>query len=305
MNPPGPQDAQTNSAYGNATQNIVQNGDFIAGDTPEEAGRKARHRRFVRYGIAAGLTLALATGGILFKIERDSQTSNQLAKHGPELKSDLALSKVAAYIAGGTTGEERDASVLDAPVEKVNDLRGPHIDLTLGNIANGTSLITKADITFTRLQNLKPCYGEGGPLVLTANYQFAIPDHQVAVPPAKPFTLSKELTHEVVANKHDRFELTVGRKTVIEGAVPFVAVMDVVLEHDGGKQLKIGPVAVVDTGNMSTFYPDGDHWVIADGPAPGCMEENAKMVSDVLRTPNVVVSAELAGLDRALQPFRH
>ncbi|MFJ2193891.1 hypothetical protein ACIOJE_39090 [Kitasatospora sp. NPDC087861] len=304
MSSPGQQGSQANNASGNATQNITQTGDIVLGEPPEEAGRRAKHHRFVRTGIAVGLVVAVAVGFVVFRIEQESKTSNDLARSGPELKSDLALSKVSAYIAGGTAGEERDRSMDAAPVSAINDLHGPHIDLTLANIANGTSLITKASITFNRLQSLEPCAAVGGPVVITANYQFTIPDEQEPVPPAKPFTLSKELTHEVVANKHDRFELTVGNKTVPEGASPWVAVMDVVLEHDGGKQLKIGPIAVVSTGDNSEFYPDGDQWVFPQEPAAGCVEKNTALVSDVLKIPNVVVSKELAGLDRTLQRLR-
>ncbi|GAA2785276.1 hypothetical protein GCM10010441_07790 [Kitasatospora paracochleata] len=300
MSSPDPRGPQANNASGNATQNITQSGDIVLGEAPEEAGRRAKHNRFVKIAISVGLIVAVAVGFAVFRIEQQSQTTNDLARKGPELKSDLTLSKVSAYIAGGTSGEQRYGE----EVTKTTDLHGPHIDLTLANIANGTSLITKASITFNQLQSLAPCSAEGGEIVVSANYQFTIPDDQQPVPPAKPFTLSKEIAFEVVANRHDALELSLGNKTIIEGVSPWIAVVNVVLEHDGGQQLTVGPIAVVNTGDISTFYPDGDQWVMPENPAPGCIEKNTKLVSDILKTPNLVVSKEVASLDRTLQRFK-
>ncbi|CAM5302056.1 hypothetical protein AB0F92_22760 [Kitasatospora aureofaciens] len=302
MGSPDQAGAQANNAYGNATQNITHGGDIVL-ESPEEVRRRAKHNRFVRIGIALGLVVAATVGIVVFQIEQDSQTSNDLARSGPELKSNLAASQVSAYIEGGIDGEEYDASVQNAARTKVN-LYGPHIDITLGNIANGTSLVTKASITFNRLQSLKSCAAVGGQLVVSANYQFQIPDNQQPVPPAKPFTLTKPISYEVTANKHDRLMLTVGLPAIPDGNSPWLGVVDVILEHDGGQQLKIGPIALVDTGSNSEFYPAGDKWKIPDKPAAGCIDENIKLVSEVLKTPNLVVSREVAGLDRALRNFK-
>ncbi|MEU1284528.1 hypothetical protein [Kitasatospora sp. NPDC005856] len=302
MGSPDQPGSQNINAYGNATQAITQSGDIVL-DSPKEVGRRAKHNRFVRIGIALGLVVAVAVGVVVFRIERDSQTSNDLARSGPELKSNLAASQVSAYIEGGIEGEEYDASVQNAARTKV-DLHGPHIDITLGNIANGTSLVTKASITFNRLQSLKSCAAVGGQLVVSANYQFKIPEDQQPVPPAKPFTLTKAISYEVTANKHDRLMLTVGLPTIPGGNSPWLGVVDVAFEHDGGQQLKIGPIALVDTGANSEFYPAGDKWKIPDKPAAGCIDENIKLVSEVLKTPNLVVSRELTGLDRALRHFK-
>ncbi|MFJ4095072.1 hypothetical protein ACIPYS_26085 [Kitasatospora sp. NPDC089913] len=302
MGDPDQPRSQANNAYGNATQNITQSGDIVL-DSPEEARRRAKHNRFVRIGIALGLATAVTVGFVVLRIERESETSNDLARSGPELKSNLAVSQVSAYIKGGIDGEEYDASVQNAARTKL-ELRGPHIDITLGNIANGTSLVTKASITFNRFQTLRSCAAVGGPIVVSENYQFKIPDNQQPVPPAKPFTLTKAISYEVAANKHDRVMLTVGVPTIPFGKSPWLAVVDVVLEHDGGQQLRIGPIALVDTGANSEFYPADDKWKIPDKPTDGCIDENIKLVSDVLKTPNLVVSREVSGLDRALRNFK-
>ncbi|MEV0536339.1 hypothetical protein [Kitasatospora sp. NPDC050463] len=303
MGSPDKPGSQANNAYGNATQNITQSGDIVL-DSPEEAERRAKHNRFVRTGIALGLAVAVTVGFVVFQIERESKTSNDLARSGPELKSNLAASQVSAYIEGGIDGEEYDGTVKNAARTKVTDLHGPHIDITLGNIANGTSLVTKASVTFNRFQSLESCAAVGGELIVSANYQFKIPDDQQPVPPAKPFTLTKSISYEVTANKHDRLMLTVGLPTVPDGNSPWLGVVDVVLEHDGGQQLKIGPIALVDSGANSEFYPAGDKWKIPDKPADGCIDGNIKLVSEVLKTPNLVVSREVAGLDRALRNFK-
>lgn len=295
---------QENNAHGNARQYIAQNGNLIVPEAPEEAAHRAKHRRRVKYGIAGILAGTAVVTYFVIRIEGHSKVSNDLARHGPELKSDLAVSQVSAYIEGGIDGEERDASVENSVRKKLTNLYGPHIDITLGNIANGTSLVTKASITFNRLQSLKPCAAVGGELVVSANYQFKIPDHQQPVPPAKPFTLTKTISYEVTANKHDRLMLTVGLPNIPDGNSPWLGVVDVILEHDGGQQLKIGPIALVDTGANPEFYPDGDKWKIPAKPAEGCIEENTKLVSEVLKTPNLVVAREVAGLDRALRNFK-
>ncbi|MFF4385080.1 hypothetical protein [Kitasatospora sp. NPDC001547] len=303
MSSPDQPGSQNINAHGNATQAITQSGDIVL-DSPEEIRRRAKHHRFVRIGIALGLVVAVAVGVVVFQIERDSQTSNDLARSGPELKSDLALSQVSAYIEGGIDGEEYDASVQNAVRRKAPNVYGPHIDITLGNIASGTSLVTKASITFNRLQPLKSCAAVGGELVVSANYQFKIPEGQQPVPPSKPFTLTKTISYEVSANKHDRLMLTVGESKIPDGASPWLGVVDVVLEHDGGRQLKIGPIALVSVGSNSEFYPSGDKWKIPDKPADGCIEENSKLVAEVLKTPNLVVAREVAGLELALRHFK-
>lgn len=295
---------QENNAHGNARQYIAQTGNVIVPEAPEEADHRAKHRRWVQYGLASILAGAVVVTYFVIKIEGHSKESNDIARHGSELKSDLVASQVSAYIKGGIEGESYDATQENPVRTKTTNIHGPHIDITLGNIANGASLVTKASITFNRLQSLEPCAALGGEVVVSANYQFKIPEHQQPVPPAKPFTLTKTISYEVTANKHDRLMLTVGLPTTIEGASPWLGVVNVVLEHDGGQQLKIGPIALVDTGDNAEFYPDGDKWKIPAKPAEGCIEKNIKLVSEVLKTPNLVVAREVAGLDRALRNFK-
>ncbi|MFJ8210655.1 hypothetical protein [Streptomyces sp. NPDC096033] len=294
---------QENNAHGNARQYIAQNGNVIIPEPPEEAGRRAKHRKQVAWGLGGLFAIAALAVFYVIKIEGLSKESNDLARHGPELKSNLVASQVSAYIEGGIDGEEYDGTVKNAARTKTT-VYGPHIDITLGNVANGTSLVTKASITFNRLQSLKTCAAIGGQVITSANYQFKIPDNQRPVPPAKPFTLTKTISYEVTANKHDRLMLTVGLPEIPDGNSPWLGVVDVTLEHDGGQQLKIGPIALVDTGANSEFYPADDKWKIPDKPADGCIEENIKLVSEVLKTPNVVVSREVASLDRALRHFK-
>jgi hypothetical protein len=295
---------QENNAHGNARQYIAQHGNVIVPEAPEEAGHRAKHRRWVRYGLAGILAGAAVVTYFVIRIEGHSKESNDLARQGPELKSDLVASQVSAYIKGGVEGESYDATQENPVRTKATNIHGPHIDITLGNIANGASLVTKASITFNRLQSLEPCAATGGEVVVSANYQFKIPEDQQPVPPAKPFTLTKAISYEVSANKHDRLMLTVGLPEIPDGNSPWLGVVDVSLEHDGGQQLKIGPIALVDTGANSEFYPDGDTWVIPANPAEGCIEKNLQLVSEVLKTPNVVVAKEVAALDRALRNFK-
>ncbi|MFI5534215.1 hypothetical protein ACIA8O_37335 [Kitasatospora sp. NPDC051853] len=273
-------------------------------EPPGEAGHRAKHRSWVKWGIVI-LVIIVAVGTFyVVRLDEHAQVSNDLARHGPELKSDLALSQVSAYVTRGGEGEERDVTDASAPVEKRTGLQGAGIDLTLGNVANGTSLVTKASITFNSLRSLPPCASTGGPLVITANYQFTLPEDQGPVPPAKPFTLTKTISHEVVANKHDRLMLTVGMPTIVEGVSPWVAVVDVVLEHDGGQQLKTGPIAILYPGYQYDFYPDGDDWKIPTEPNVGCIAENRELLAEVLKTPNLVLAKEVASLDRILRNYR-
>ncbi|MEU6934320.1 hypothetical protein AB0A05_34825 [Streptomyces sp. NPDC046374] len=228
--------------------------------------------------------------------------------------ASLELAMVTAELRDGISVENRDAFD-EAPPEKGKG-RGVHIDITAKNLGKAPAFISKATMTFRKSGYLEPCYAIGGQLLTTAVYGFTIPDTQPSEPVADgrprlhrvPFSVSKELTHEIPPNKYEKFTLTVGPETIVEGGNPWFGVLDITLEHDGGQKLKIGPIAVVDTGGNPAFFPDwrkGEPpWYIEKETAPGCTKRNADFVSELMKTSKLVPSKEFSSLNDALAKYR-
>ncbi|MEC4019798.1 hypothetical protein [Streptomyces sp. H27-D2] len=272
-----------------------------------------RGRTLGDWGILIGIysTLTLGILGILlnFRVISVSEEANKTAKEGNKIaeedgkpKAELELAKVTAGIKEGISGTSTDGPA--SPV-KVDGLRGVHIEVTVRNLENAPSFISKATMTFRKSGHLEACYGLGGPLVYTADYKFTIPDEQPVSGDGRsykvPFSLSAELTHQIPPNRYEKFMLTVGPERSPEGSSPWYGVLDVTLEHDDGKKLKVGPLAVIDTGDNSMFYPDGKGWHVEAEHIAGCTKRNAALVAEVMRTPKLTASKEFASLDRALR----
>ncbi len=183
-------------------------------------------------------------------------------------------------------------------------VNGTILDITLRNRAAGSSLITRAELTFTTAEYLEPCTAEGGPIVVSANYDVLIPDDM----PPTPFMLTKDVRYEVPSNSHERFTLSVGPRTTVEGSYPFVSAAEVVLLHDDGKRLPLGRFALINTGNNPSFYPESaldptsDEWVLPslDVSTKACMARNAKKLDAITASPNTIVSKEFASLVKRL-----
>ncbi|MER5931777.1 hypothetical protein [Streptomyces sp. NPDC002054] len=227
--------------------------------------------------------------------------------------ASLELEKVTAELKDGIPIERKNA--LDDSTSEKGSGRGVHIDVTAKNLGKAPAFISKATMTFRKSGYPEPCYGIGGQLLTTATYGFIIPDSQPAEAATDgrprlhkvPFSLSKELTHEIPPNKYEKFTLTVGPETIVEGGNPWFGVLDITLEHDGGQKLKIGPIAVVDSGGNPAFFPDWRKgkapWYIEEEQVAGCTKRNAEMVSEVMRTPKLVPSKEFSSLDAALAKY--
>ncbi|MEU0744457.1 hypothetical protein [Streptomyces sp. NPDC006134] len=222
----------------------------------------------------------------------------------------LEVAKLEAEIREGVPMKQVDNTYgIDAkPVEIKGGGLGVHIDITVKNLGSNPAFIPKVIMTFRKSGYPEPCVGIGGPLVTTATYSFTIPDDQPIESDGSylhktPFTLSKEVTHEIPPNKYEKFTLTVGPETVVDQANPWFGVLDITLERDGGKKVKTGPLAVVNTGGNSMFYPDGDSWFIDKKNNPECMKRNALAIREIMKTPGLTVSKEFASLDKALSAY--
>jgi hypothetical protein len=80
-----------------------------------------------------------------------------------------------------------------------------------------------------------------------------------------------------------------------------VGVFDVELVHDGGKKLKFGPIAVMSRSEAPNgFDSEKNVWDMREWFS-GCLDGNAKAISDVLQTPHVTASDELKSLDKWLR----
>lgn len=239
---------------------------------------------------------------------QDHQVAEKAADataNGPTLKSDLKIAKVEALLGKGLEGETKDYTAGDPPtVQKINAW-GPHVKVTVQNIATAPALITKVKATFRQSFYLEPCYGVGGQFADTVKYQLTIPDGQPMVKGSRshkvPFTKEAEMAFTVAANTFDQFTLTTGNETTADGASPWIGVFDVELEHGNGKKLTFGPIAVIDTGGNPMFYADGDTWHIGPEDIKGCTKRNAATVAKILSIPKVTASKELKDLDKAFR----
>lgn len=226
------------------------------------------------------------------------------AKNGPTLKSDLKIAKVEALIGEGLKGEAKEylGGGETKTIHKINAW-GPHVKVTVQNIATAPALITRVNATFRQSFDLEPCYGIGGQFGDTVKYQLTIPDDQPMVKGTRshkvPFTKEAEMAFTVGANAFDQFTLTTGNEITMDGESPWIGVFDVELEHDHGKKLPFGPIAVIDTGGNPAFYADGDTWNIDPEDVQGCTKRNAATVAKILDTPKVTASKELKDLNKA------
>ncbi|MGW0785043.1 hypothetical protein [Streptomyces sp. NPDC002913] len=219
----------------------------------------------------------------------------------------MELVKATAQIEENISGEQ--AQYGEKPV-KSKKLRGVNIELTVKNLGDRPAFISKAAMTLEKSGYLKPCYGIGGDLVSTATYGFTIPDNQPRDEANQlhhkvPFSLKKELTHEIPENKYELFTLTVGPKTIPDGGSPWFGVLHVTFTRDTGETLKVGPLAVVNSGGNPAFFPefDSNSWHIEDETFPGCTRENADLVSAVMKIPKLTASAEFLSLSEALEEY--
>ncbi|WP_440581103.1 hypothetical protein [Streptomyces sp. PT19] len=180
--------------------------------------------------------------------------------------------------------------------KKESGLRGPHIDITFENRANGPALITKASLKFKEMGYVDTCGAVGGDLGISVNYDFPLPDQL----PDVPYVMEKDISFQVGTNELDRLTLTVGPKTV--SGRPWYGVADVILEHDDGKKQVVGPVALIDTGSDEHFYPDfkQDRWVIEVNDST-CLQGTSKLVNRLLETPKVIPAKELKALRETLK----
>lgn len=223
----------------------------------------------------------------------------------------LEVAKLEAEIRKGIPAKEVDYTYGDidpTPVAVKGGVYGTHIDITVKNLGSNPAFIPKITMTFRKSGYPEPCVGIGGQLVTTATYNFTIPDDQPIEGGGSylhktPFKLSEEVTHEIPPNKYEKFTLTVGPKTLADQANPWFGMLDVTLERDGGKKVTTGPLAVVEMGNNSMFYPDGDSWVIDEKNDPECMKRNALMIRKIMQTPDITASKEFASLAKALSAY--
>ncbi|MFD6080415.1 hypothetical protein ACFWG5_33080 [Streptomyces hydrogenans] len=221
--------------------------------------------------------------------EVQATTGVSEAERQPKLK----VARVAAYLKKGIDGTDKAES------ENLKDLRGPHLDITFENRAPGPSLITRATLRLREAGQLPRCNGSGGELEISMNYDFPMPLEL----PKTPYEKAKDISFTVEDNKLDRLTLTMGPETVGWGPA-WYGVADIVFDHDGVKTT-VGPIAVVDAGGDSAFYPEGDTWVIESVNEPSCLDETAALVDRLKAIPGITASKELTSLRDKLTSMGH
>ncbi|WP_143022129.1 hypothetical protein [Nonomuraea maritima] len=253
------------------------------------------------------LVVTVVAVGVTIYYSNDSSKSGRSQAESGEVQArtgiseaarqpNLKVARVAAYIEGGIDGTDLSEG---AGGEKLENLHGPHVDITFENRAPGPSLITRATLKLREAGLLPVCHATGGPLMISVNYDFPMPSEI----PKMPYEKSKDISFTVEDNKIDRLTLTMGPETVGWGR-PWYGVVDVVFEHDGTKTT-VGPISVVDTGGDAEFYPDGDTWIIENISNPACLDETATLVDRLMSIPDVTVSKELKSLRSKLISMGH
>ncbi|MFF9795475.1 hypothetical protein, partial [Streptomyces bacillaris] len=242
----------------------------------------------------ATLTVTIIIAAVAYYPSADSADSTRkqtdIAASEASRLPKLKVARTAAYIDGDLKGVSDDGQT------KIGGLRGPLIDITFENRANGPALIIKATLKFREMGEIAACLdgGSGGVLGVSANYDFPVPNPL----PEMPFHVEKEISFEVGANEYDRLTLTTGPAASL--GTPWFSIVDVVIEHDGGKKMQIGPFALIDTGMDQRFHPKPhDGWVV-DVDDPSCLSEVSEITERLLGTPKVTASKELKSLKVAL-----
>lgn len=267
-------------------------------DTSEP--RAAPSRQWRTPAIVVGIAGVVATLGVgiwAYGPSADSaesgRTQASVATAEASRQPNLKVARALAYLKDDLSGTFSDANL--GTVEKANELRGPHIDITFENRAAGPALVTNATLRYREMGYLETCSAVGGPLEVSVNYDMPVP----APLPEVPYEVKKDISFEVDANDLDRLTLTTG-PTKTAGR-PWYGVVDVILEHDGGKTQTIGPFALVDSGGDENFYPDFDQnkWVIRSSDQD-CLRGTANLTDRLLKTPKVIAAKELKSLQVSL-----
>lgn len=174
-------------------------------------------------------------------------------------------------------------------------LRGAVAEITVRNLTGNTARITRAVVTVRDSSVLPACHATDVDLSVGVHHDVEIPDGS----PPTPFTVSDELQQEVPGDGKATVRLSVGPRTPT--ALPWVGVVDIVLEHDGGLKVQAGPVALIGTGANPLFYPDGARWVIEQPLTdPSCVAKIRAMIAEIEAVPGVTLAEELRSLDTAV-----
>jgi hypothetical protein len=251
----------------------------------------------------AGVLVAIVAATLAYQQVKQGSGSLDEAKRANDIAASAEAKhpnlQIAAEVSASNVGN-LDATVSSPDGSEPAKVSGTLLDITLRNRAPGASLITKAEVTFEVAQRLKQCTLDGGPITVSANYDIAVPDEV----PLVPFTLTKDIRYEVPSDAHERFTLSIGPKTVLDGHYPFVSAVRVVLLHDDGRRLALGRFALIDIGGSPSFYPESavdpaeDGWVLPplDAEVEGCMRENARTLDRIMGIDKTVPSKEFAAL---------
>ena len=256
----------------------------------------------------ASVLVAILAAALTYQQVRQGSGSLEEAKQANDIAASAEAKQPDLQIAAEVSAsnvQNLDATISNPDGSEPAKVSGTLLDITLRNRAPGASLITKVEVTFEVAQHLKPCTAEGGPVTVSINYDIAVPEE---IPPV-PFTLSKVIRYEVPSGAHERFTLSIGPKTVVEGAYPFVSAVRVVLLHDDGQRLKLGRFALINTGNTPSFYPESafdpakDGWVIPplDTEVRACMKENARILDKIMEADKTTPSKEFSALTKRLE----
>jgi hypothetical protein len=210
---------------------------------------------------------------------KEASRSNEIAlspTSTTETQAQLQVSAVAvAQWPGKFEAEVHDLATLTTKRTKIS---GSVIDITLRNLGSAPALITRADLSFRKVDKLDDCTG-GGPLEISAFYDVRVPVDQADT--RHPFVLHRDMRFVVDPNAVDRFAVSVGAKVVSEAAWPWIYYIDVSLQQDSGAALQVGTIIMLD--------PMAKQWTWLDGwhALPECTARNASLLQAAVRTSGI------------------
>ncbi|MEO3867523.1 hypothetical protein ABGB18_01695 [Nonomuraea sp. B12E4] len=269
------------------------------GNRDPQAGRSRRSGWTEPQALCALAAVIISVVSLFVALDsaRSGRDSADISRREASRAGVLDVSAVAAYLGTDLEGETVPLRPEDEP-RKVAGLAGPKIDITLKNRGSGEAMLTSATVTVLSSETLSPCMSVGGTEGIAANYDFPV---DVAARP--PFTMSEELRFAVPSGEHERFTLTVGPMNTTGLTEMWVGVVNLTMHQPNGKDIDVGPIAVVSPGQTDAFTLRERRWIIKPPKDLPCMERNARTVRDMASLDGILPSVEFSALGSALRTY--
>ncbi|GHA51951.1 hypothetical protein GCM10010329_86720 [Streptomyces spiroverticillatus] len=228
--------------------------------------------------------------------------ANDLTREGEVKKAGLEIAKVSAFavkVPAEVIGEE-DAGIPQRPPASA---RGVHVEITVRNLEESPSFISRLMVTFQASGHPDVCSPAGGPLSVTAEYQVKIPWDQPLQKGSGyhkvPFTVTHELTHEIRPNMYEKFLISLGPEYEYE-EMPWLGIFKIALERDSGEKVETNPIAAIEGDYTTRPFSESAN----DDKERRCQVRNSNEVLSMLKVPDLILSREFRDLKAELEAIR-